>query len=381
MLNVLLVTGEASIICKRKDVHAVMPTFTKKQILNNIRHEVKEANANNITRTNAYYSFYQAYPEIDWALLAHLVSRNGGWQMTDLQGEWLPKLLPQQEIEDFFAFLERCNWLIFSDAYPQLLLYAAMKSHTQDFSSWLPELGVSQFMIPIWSRFWHAFGQPERKVWEPFGTFMRNERNLLTWGLIINEQNYIHQRVITHPYFVTHVLERLDFTLPAMFSLEQVLFPYRMSCSNTYDKMLGLSVTNFEELSIRIQIGKTLYHHLFADFERLKAICQFCREIPHTGSRADYWPDRFTPNKAVTSSSNYSPSLSYSPALEQVWPPVQHMTAGGMDWFCDVSWYAQLVQETLLPVIGESEYKTSLDIIKTGTHWFSPFLKTGQWFH
>ncbi|WP_094702329.1 DUF2515 family protein [Brevibacillus laterosporus] len=359
-----------------------MSALTKTEILNSIRHQVKEANVTNITRTNTYHSFYKAYPEIDWALLAHLVSRNGGWQMTDLCGEWLPKILPQQEIEDFFIFLERCNWLIFQDAYPQLLLYAAMQTHTQDFSSWLPELGVSEFMIPIWSRFWNRVSQTKRKAWKPFDTALQDERRRLTWALIINEQNYIHQRVITHPYFVAHVLERLDFTLPEMFSLQQVLFPYQIPCSNTYDKMLVLGIAHFEKLSSRIQIGKTLYHHLFADPERLKAICRFCEEVKHTGSRSDYWPHRFTSTKEKVSESSSTTAYSspyYSPTLEQVWSPVRHKNAGGMDWFCDVSWYDKLVAESLLPVTGEAEYESALDMIKQGTHWFAPFLKIKQW--
>ncbi|AIG27204.1 DUF2515 domain-containing protein [Brevibacillus laterosporus] len=359
-----------------------MSAFSKIEILASIRHQVKEANATNITRTNAYHSFYKAYPEIDWALLAHLVSRNGGWQMTDLHGEWLPKILPQQEIEDFFIFLERCNWLIFQDAYPQLLLYAAMQKHSQDFSTWLPELGVSAFMIPIWSQFWRRISQFKGKAWSPFDPSLKDERRRLTWALIINEQNYIHQRVITHPHFVTHVLKRLDFTLPEMLSLQQVLFPYQISCSNAYDKMLVLNLTHFEKLSSRIQIGKTLYHYLFANPERLKAICRFCEEVTHTGSRADYWPHRFTSTKENIRTSAFAtdePFPAYSPCLQQVWLPVRHKNAGGIDWFCDMSWYDKLEEGELLPVEGESEYQSALDMIKQGTHWFAPFLKIKQW--
>lgn len=44
-----------------------------------------------------------------------MVSRNGGWNMTDLKGELLSHLLSESEQNDFFQFLERGNWLIFQD--------------------------------------------------------------------------------------------------------------------------------------------------------------------------------------------------------------------------------------------------------------------------
>ncbi|WCK52537.1 DUF2515 family protein [Aneurinibacillus sp. Ricciae_BoGa-3] len=80
-------------------------------------------NVNNITRTISYYDFYCRHPEIHWAFLGHMVSRNGGWNMTDLKGELLSRLLTEQEQKHFFHFLERGNWLIFQDVFPQFLLY------------------------------------------------------------------------------------------------------------------------------------------------------------------------------------------------------------------------------------------------------------------
>ena len=40
--------------------------------------------------------FFRKYPEIKWALLAGLVSRNAGWNMCDLEGEWLPHILTKR---------------------------------------------------------------------------------------------------------------------------------------------------------------------------------------------------------------------------------------------------------------------------------------------
>lgn len=45
----------------------------------------------------AYYDYYLRYPEIHWAFLGHMVSRNGGWNMTDLKGDLLSRLLSEKE--------------------------------------------------------------------------------------------------------------------------------------------------------------------------------------------------------------------------------------------------------------------------------------------
>src|SRR5262245_496884 len=42
------------------------------------------SNKNNLTRTNYYYAYWKTHPEVPWALMANLVSRNAGYQMTDL---------------------------------------------------------------------------------------------------------------------------------------------------------------------------------------------------------------------------------------------------------------------------------------------------------
>lgn len=52
-------------------------------ILEEIKTLTVENNRSNITRTAAYLSCYDQYPELHWALLAHMVSRNGGYHMTD----------------------------------------------------------------------------------------------------------------------------------------------------------------------------------------------------------------------------------------------------------------------------------------------------------
>ncbi len=110
-----------------------------------------------MTRTRAYYQFYKRYPEIHWALLGHMVSRNGGWNMTDLKGDLYTKLLSEKDQFTFFSFLERGNWLIFQDVYPQFLLYEqSVKKSKNLFISSL--ISMCQH---LWKRCGTFFGKPE----------------------------------------------------------------------------------------------------------------------------------------------------------------------------------------------------------------------------
>ncbi len=113
------------------------------QLLQMIRLKTKQLNVNNVTRTKAYLDFYIFRPEIHWAFLGHMVSRNGGWNMTDLKGEFLSRLMNEQSKQDFFSFLERGNWLIFQDAYPQFLLYEESLFQSRNLFYLLPYLNVS----------------------------------------------------------------------------------------------------------------------------------------------------------------------------------------------------------------------------------------------
>lgn len=96
---------------------------TIRKLLSRIERQTKSKNADNISRTNAYKAFYDRHPEIKWSLLASFVSRNAGWSMTDLKGSLFQLGLRERQQKWFFLAYERANWLIFSDAYPQLLLY------------------------------------------------------------------------------------------------------------------------------------------------------------------------------------------------------------------------------------------------------------------
>ncbi|MDU2240526.1 MAG: DUF2515 family protein, partial [Paenibacillus sp.] len=178
------------------------------RLIEAIAEETRLAGANNISRTAAYLACYQACPELHWAFLAHMVSRNAGWNMTDLHSSRMADVIDAEEKRLTYRFLERSNALIFQDAYPQLRLY--MKSRELGASRFhlLPYFHVSGFMRPFWERFWIDRGSA-----------------LLTVGLIINEQNYIEKRVVRHPYFQKHVTGKMNFRLFSLAGLNQVVFP------------------------------------------------------------------------------------------------------------------------------------------------------------
>lgn len=335
-------------------------TKTEQALVAQIRRKTSTANRNNLTRTVAYLDFYQDHPEVHWALLAHLVSRNGGWNMTDLRGDWLPYLMPQAEIESFFLFLERCNFLIFHDAYAQLLLYQEMKHTGEDLTDRLPLLGVSRFMDPIWRDF-----------------LQHKDSAILTKGLIINEQQYIHQRVVHQSFFQENVFGTFEFKAQSILSLSQVLFPYKQHPTDKRLQVIGIAVHNFPSVEQRISIGKFLYSLLYGDQDLLEKVKSWAYRIPHTGSRADYWPHLFSPVAHHLDEKDYKermhgmellpdrPKL-YSPTLTQAWKDVLHPAADGADWYRDAKWLDFLGDGQSFPVLDNDEYALSLNLVELG---------------
>lgn len=247
-----------------------------KVVYERIVRRTKQENRNNVTRTQAYWEVYQKHPELHWALLAHMVSRNGGYNMTDLKGELLPRLMEAGERERFFGFLERANYLIFGDAYPQLLLYEASRERGRPFFHLLPYFGVSRFMAVIWERFWRT-----------------RDSELLTLALVVNEQNYIEKRVVRHERYRA-VVESFEFQAQTLLNLTQVVFPYVQGEREPRVQLAGVVVDSFTSLSERIDTGRRLYAILFGRQEVLRGVLAWAEQTPHTGSRADYWPHVFT---------------------------------------------------------------------------------------
>ena len=79
-------------------------TSEERALVQQIQDQTKNLNKNNVTRTKAYLEFYNRHPEIHWAFLGHMVSRNGGWNMTDLKGGLLTDCLHKKKEFHFLHF-------------------------------------------------------------------------------------------------------------------------------------------------------------------------------------------------------------------------------------------------------------------------------------
>ncbi|WP_077215342.1 DUF2515 domain-containing protein [Bacillus dakarensis] len=313
-------------LIKKKTALPSKETLPRKDrlLLQEITKLTEEYNLNNVTRTKAYLEFYQRCPEIHWAFLGHMVSRNGGWNMTDLKGSLLSRLLTKKQQDSFFSFLERGNWLIFQDAYPQFLVYEESLKRGINSFYLLPYLHVSAFMESVWNYFWKD-----------------KDKYTLTVALVINEQSYLESRILADPTFKKEIFNSLEFQLQDVLSMNHILLPFENSGRI---QLIGQTLHHFESLHERILLGKRLYEILFSDGPRLRKIEKWAKSTPHTGSRKDYWPHLFhsvdegipgtflKPRLISCELAPGSPRF-YSPALQSVWKDVKHLPAEKGDWY------------------------------------------------
>ncbi|WP_010281981.1 DUF2515 family protein [Bacillus timonensis] len=293
-------------------------------LIKQIKAMTKRLNLNNVTRTKAYLDFYLTHPEIHWAFLGHMVSRNGGWNMTDLKGGQLSRLLKMKDAESYFTFLERGNWLIFQDAFPQFLLYEASKLYRQNLFYLLPHFHVSVFMESIWNYFWE-----------------RHDTYILTVAQIINEQSYLENRVIVNSKYKKEVFDTVEFKLQDLLDLNHILFPFE---EKGKIHLIGQTLHQFKSVRERILLGKRLYSILFRNEKRLKSIETWAKKVQHSGSRKDYWPHIFNhvdeglpgsllkPRVKSCELTKGSPRI-YSPRLEMAWKNRKHEPAEIGDWY------------------------------------------------
>ena len=281
------------------------PTKKEKEFIIHIKEVTAKHNIDNVTRTNAYWDFFSKHPEVHWSFLAHMVSRNGGWNMTDLKGSIVPNFLPYNQASIFFSFLEKANFLIFHDAYPQLLLYGQSKQDNKSLFHLLPSFGVSSFMKPIWTLF-----------------LKHKSSEMLTYALIINEQSYLEQRVIQNPFYQAHVMQTISFAIQERLGLTNVVFPYRNEISS---RLAGVTVTQFSNIEARVHVGKKLYNILFQNEKVFAGATQFAQKVTHSGSRSDYLPEIFSSSKIT--------GKIHSPTLHNAWKTYTHPTPKLKDWF------------------------------------------------
>ncbi|UOQ42859.1 DUF2515 domain-containing protein [Halobacillus salinarum] len=314
-------------------------TDYEQSIINSIKAKTEQFNVNNLTRTQAYLSFYLNHTEIHWAFLGHMVSRNGGWNMTDLKGEFLPEILSAEERTHYFLFLERGNWLIFQDAYPQFLIYEESKKQQRPLFYLLPFFGVSIFMETVWKYFWNSF-----------------DNYSLAIAQVVNEQNYLEGRLIQNHHYQQTVLDTLEFQVQDLFKFNQILFPLPDQ-SGKQVKLIGQTLQHFASLRERVMLGKRLYELLFASESRLQRITKWAESTPHSGSRKDYWNQLFHDIRENLPGNNLKRKIKncqlinnsaklYSPPLNYAWENIFHTKADGKDWFEDPAIVHYLIRES-----------------------------------
>lgn len=300
-----------------------------KQWIQLIKEQTGQLNQNNVTRTQAYFQFYLQHPEIHWAFLGHMVSRNVGWNMTDLKGELLTKLLPEKDQKAFFFFLERGSWLIFQDVFPQFLIYDLSVRSRQEMFHLLPFFQISTFMETIWRYFWRT-----------------GDRYTLAIAMVINEQSYLEKRLIQNDHFKKNVTGTVSFKMYDFLRLNNILFPYYAGEKREKPSLVGATSRYFTSLHERILLGKQLYSLLFQHEKILAGVLKWANERPHTGSRKDYWPDLFNDVNESYPRSLYKRRVKncvlrkgverlYSPPLKYAWPNPPHEEAENGDWFED----------------------------------------------
>jgi hypothetical protein len=265
------------------------------EIIRQIRRETKKWNMDNISRTVFYHHYYQRNPEIKWAFLASMVSRNAGWSMCDLQGEWFPKALTKKQLINFFMTYERANWTIFDDAAPQLMLYEVSKRRNKSFFELGQKLGISDFILQEWEKFFQT-GDEER----------------LMTALIINEQHVIEAPVMEHHTYAKEVFHSFFFTIQDWFHFSTVLFPTMSG------ELYGLSVSRFRHTKDRIELGKKLAKLLFHP-THFDEFYRFATNTYPTGARFDY--ERYMNKKRE------------GKMLRQVYPLIHHHRKERRDWY------------------------------------------------
>ncbi|MFC3885208.1 DUF2515 family protein [Bacillus songklensis] len=314
-------------------------TKDERNLIHYIKEITNEFNVNNVTRTQAYFNFFLQHPEIHWALLGHMVSRNGGWHMTDLKGDLLTRLLSEKEQRNFFLFLERGNWLIFQDVFPQFLLYRQSLKTKKNLFYLLPYLNVSTFMETMWNHFWEY-----------------GNRYLLAIATVINEQSYLERRVVQNEHFQKTVLKTVGFKLYDFLRFNHIIFPFYKNGKGEKPELIGCTLQHFTSLHERILLGKRLYSLLFHKENILQDVMLWAKKHTHTGSRTDYWVHLFHHVNESLPGSVYRRRTKkcqlkkgalriYSPPLQFAWKNINHPEAEKGDWFDDWRIVDYLIEE------------------------------------
>ena len=254
--------------------------------------ELPIRNRDNVARTESYLELY-AYtvanpPDLPWLLMAHLVSRNAGYWMSDLAARIERKPEEASGLENLFLLLERANFLIFHDAWYHVLHHLMRRA--LDFDR------VPRFMREAWAR--HAT-DPSR------------ERELVL-DLVTNEQNYIEHRVVHAPRFEVGMM--MIGLIEASGKERPIRFPYSTA---------EIRVGGFAQLQRRILTGQRIFDEVLADRERRRRIFEWASERPHTGDRAVAGEKPSPPIRSVWTLervTSLAPTIHDDPEPDPHWP-------------------------------------------------------------
>src|SRR5262245_43932562 len=244
-------------------------------------------NETNPTRTDYYLRYYRRNPEVPWVFMAHMVSRNAGYQMSDLMriaqlhDQWGPPGWENIDLRSRYpylscvwAVLEVANFLIGRDVIPQLRVYEEAKNypeHADELFALLLEpttFAADPFPVDEWKRFFTAYqtaqanGALEAFVHDlsPGSAIQRH-----TFALVINAQNQIEDRLVYDPETPDHYLGEFGagvggltasvFLFVAnLFGITYLVFPKPMIGGNpaVADKLILYQVRDFMNLRSRI---------------------------------------------------------------------------------------------------------------------------------
>ncbi|WP_088044113.1 DUF2515 family protein [Bacillus sp. EAC] len=291
-------------IRNRRNGHSILSN--ENELIELIQNETTRNNRDNISRTIAYQDYFFRMKDIHWSFLASMVSRNAGYNMTDLKQINFKNGLSEKQRKQLFLTYERANWIIFQDAFPQLLIFEYSMINNNPLFYLLKYFSVSSFMEIEWEKYWTD-----------------RDKVRLVFSLIINEQNMIEKPVIQDPYFKNEVFDSLSFKLQEQLKLSSVVFP------TLTGELYGLPISQFQELTKRIQIGKQLYSILFKK-DLTNHFIDFAKSKVHTGSRSDY-------------EEIIGISKSNNPKLRDVYPMIPHRRNSEFDWYdqkkIELEWY------------------------------------------
>jgi hypothetical protein len=303
--------------------------FDEEQVLRSIVAVRDACNDTNPERTDYYHRYWLANPEVPWTLMANLVSRNAGYQMSDLSRftarivdplaiVMLPELVrfAVWQLRALWAFLEVGNWLIFRDVCPPLEAWAYAKSHPEHTDAVFdalarPEVAADAFAIREWKRFATSGRMPD--------DIARH-----TMALVINEQNQIEDRLVRR--FEGYIGALGGASTSALVDaygrvgLTVLLFPLAEPAAvHPFASALAIyHVGDFGSLESRILTGRDIFKGLFAagDLRRQRVEAWSQRNPRHTGSRADYHFAAFSDDPRSLSTTQPGPiDPTYSPRL------------------------------------------------------------------